>query len=376
MDSKSVVLVSTGLCVPPYSVSNAELVKCFNQYVNEFNQEHKVEIEKGEIEALRESNSEFIVKSSGIENRYFFAIDGILDPKRMVPYIPERDNSEISLQAEKGVEACRDALKRANLEPSDIDMVVLACCNMQRAYPAVAVEIQKELGIEGFAYDMNVACSSATFGLFNAYNAIRSGSIRAALVVNVEICCGHLNFRDRDSHFIFGDAATAFVLQREDLVKNTHQGFKVLGASLLTDFSNAIRNNFGFLNRCDIDKRDNLDKLFIQQGRKVFKEVCPRVAQHITQHLTELSIKPEEVKRFWLHQANLSMDQLIVKKILGRNVTEDVMPIILSEFANTSSAGCIIALHKYQDGLDAGDYGVISSFGAGYSIGSVIVEKR
>ncbi|MBN3860086.1 beta-ketoacyl-ACP synthase III [Neisseriaceae bacterium PsAf] len=376
MDSKSVILVSTGLCVPPYSVSNDELVECFNQYVNEFNQAHQAEIEKGEIEALRESSSEFIVKASGIESRYFFAIDGVLDPKRMVPYIPERSNDEISLQAEKGVEACKDALKRANLEPSDIDMVVLACSNMQRPYPAVSVEIQKELGIEGFAYDMNVACSSATFGLFNAYNAIQSGNVRAALIVNVEICCGHLNFRDRDSHFIFGDVATAFILQREDLVKDKHQGFKVLGTSLFTDFSSAIRNNFGFLNRCDIEKRDDPDKLFIQQGRKVFKEVCPRVGKHITEHLENLSIKPEEVKRFWLHQANLSMNQLITKKVLGRHATEEEAPVILDEFANTSSAGCIIALHQYQDGLKPGDYGVISSFGAGYSVGSVIVEKR
>lgn len=374
--SLSVVLVSTGLCVPDYAVSNNELVACFNQYVHDFNKEHQLAIQAGKIAALKESSNEFILKASGIESRYFFAIDGILDPKKMLPYIPERDPEVLSIQAEKGVKACQDALKRANLKPSDIDMIVLACSSMQRSYPAIAIEIQKELGVQGFAYDMNVACSSATFGLFNAYNAIISGNVRAALVVNVEICCGQLNFRDRDSHFIFGDVATAFILQREDITQDPHQGFKVLSTSLYTDFSNAILNNFGFLNRCDVDNRDNPDKLFMQQGRKVFKEVCPRVGNHIMEHLKTLSLDSQNIKRFWLHQANLSMNDLITKRILGRPATKEEAPVILNEFANTSSAGCIIALHKYHEDLQVGDHGVLASFGAGYSIGSVVVAKR
>ncbi|MFH4415892.1 MAG: beta-ketoacyl-ACP synthase III [Neisseriaceae bacterium] len=376
MESTSVVLVSTGLCVPSHAVSNEKLVESFNQYVKNFNQTHSTQIELGEVAALKESSSEFIVKASGIENRYFFSAEGILDPQRMTPYIPERPNEQLSFQAEKGVEAAKQALERAGLRADDVDLVILACSNMQRPYPAVAIEIQDALNIKGFAYDMNVACSSATFGLYNACAAIQSGKVRAALVVNVEICSGHLNFRDRDSHFIFGDVATAFILQREDLVNSACQGFRVIDSSLRTIFSSAIRNNFGFLNRADAEKRDTADKLFIQKGRKVFKEVCPEVASHISAQLATLGIKPQQIKRFWLHQANLSMNQLITKKILGRPALEAEAPNILKEFANTSSAGCIIALHRYSDRLESGDLGVLSSFGAGYSIGSVVLEKR
>ena len=69
------------------------------------------------------------------------------------------------------------------------------------------------------------------------------------------------------------------------------------------------------------------------------------------------------------------MNQLISKKVMGRDVAEDESPVILDEFANTSSAGSIIAFHRYQNDLQQGDLGIICSFGAGYSIGSIIVKK-
>jgi beta-ketodecanoyl-[acyl-carrier-protein] synthase len=141
-------------------------------------------------------------------------------------------------------------------------------------------------------------------------------------------------------------------------------------------FSNAIRNNFGYLNVCDEQGVGAPDKLFVQQGRKVFKEVCPMVGEHIVAHLTSLNIDPQRVRRFWLHQANLSMNHLISRRVLGREATTDEAPVILDRYANTSSAGSIIAFHLYSEDLKPGDIGVISSFGAGYSIGSVALKAR
>jgi beta-ketodecanoyl-[acyl-carrier-protein] synthase len=90
----------------------------------------------------------------------------ILDPDVMCPRLPERPNEEISVLAEIGVAAAKDALARAGREAKDVNAVLCACSNLQRAYPAIAVEIQASLGIEdGFGFDMNVACSSATFGI-------------------------------------------------------------------------------------------------------------------------------------------------------------------------------------------------------------------
>ncbi|WP_252176744.1 beta-ketoacyl-ACP synthase III [Endozoicomonas sp. 4G] len=369
------IITGTGLYTPTSSISNDELVASYNDWAQKENDQHQQAIAAGEREPLPLSSSAFIEKASGIKSRYVMDREGVLDPGRMVPYLPERDNEEISVQCEMALHAARDALSQARVRPEEVDLVIVACSNLQRAYPAVAVEVQYYLGASGYAYDMNVACSSATFGIKAATDAILAGNAQRVLVISPEITSGHLNFRDRDSHFIFGDAATAVVVEADSVARN-ERGFEILGTKAWTQFSNHIRNNFGFLNRTDESGIGQPDKLFVQNGRKVFKEVCPKVAEIIAGHLDELRLTSGELSRLWLHQANLSMNQLISRKVLGREATSEEAPVILDEYANTSSAGSIIAFHKHSIDLEAGSCGVICSFGAGYSIGSVVVRKR
>jgi beta-ketodecanoyl-[acyl-carrier-protein] synthase len=372
---KPVVISGTGLFTPPYSISNDELVQAFNAWAELFNAQNAAAIAAGEAASIEPSSSGFIEMASGIKSRYVMEKTGILDPTRMTPRIPERGDDELSLQAEMCVAAAREALDRAGRTAADIDMVLVACSNMQRPYPAMAVEVQEALGIEGYGFDMNVACSSATFGIQTAAAAVQAGQARAVLVLNPEITSGHLNFRDRDSHFIFGDACTAMVIEAADTARGNHQ-FEILESRLKTKFSNNIRNNFGFMNRFDEAGVGQADKLFRQQGRKVFKEVCPMAAEMIRDTVASAGLELGEVKRYWLHQANLNMNLLIARTLLGRDAAPDEAPVILDTYANTSSAGSIIAFHKYQDDLPHGALGVICSFGAGYSIGCVVVRKK
>lgn len=368
------VISGTGLYTPPYSISNEELVVCFNAYVAQFNAEHAAQIEAGEVAALEASSVGFIEKASGIKARYVIDKTGILDPLRMVPNIPDRPDDQPSVMCEMAVAAGKQALERAGRTAADIDMVLVAASNMQRGYPAMAVEVQQALGIDGYGFDMNVACSSATFGIQAAVAAVQSGQARAALVVNPEITSGHLNWRDRDSHFIFGDACTAVVIERAQDAVSSNQ-FEIVGVKLKTQFSNNIRNNFGFLNRADESGIGKPDKLFRQQGRKVFKEVCPMAAETIRSTVQAAGLEVAQMQRFWLHQANLNMNLLITRLVLGRDAHPGEAPVILDTYANTSSAGSIIAFHQYNDDFQSGQYGVICSFGAGYSIGCVVVRK-
>ncbi|MCO8044042.1 beta-ketoacyl-ACP synthase III [Acinetobacter bohemicus] len=364
-------ITGTGLFHPEEVITNEELVESLNAYVELYNHENADKIAAGELEARRGSSAEFIEKASGVQRRYVVEKSGILDPKRLRPNLRERSDDEISLQAEWGVIAAQQAMENAGVTAEDIDIVILSCSNLQRAYPAVAIEIQTALGIQGYAYDMNVACSAATFGLKQAHDAIKAGSARRVLLVNVEITSAHTDFRSRDCHFIFGDVATASIIEDTE----TKTGFEIVDTQLFTQFSNNIRNNFGFLNlseNADID-----DKRFRQDGRKVFKEVCPLVAKMITAQLEKNQIVPTDVKRFWLHQANASMNELILKLVVGKeNAKPGLVPIILNEFANTSSAGVIIALHRTANEVEDGEYGVLCSFGAGYSVGSILVQKH
>ena len=367
------VIAATGLYTPPYSLSNAELVETFNTYVERFNAANAQAIAAGEVAALTPSSAEFIEKASGIKSRFVVDKSGLVDPDLMRPVIPERPNDQISVLAEIAVEAAKQAIERWGKDVSQIGAVICAASNMQRAYPAMAIEVQQALGIEGFAFDMNVACSSATFGIKTAADFVGSGSARAVLMVNPEVCSGHLNFRDRDSHFIFGDVATAVIVERaEDAVG----GWDILGTRLKTQFSNNIRNNFGFLNRAAPEGVGKADKLFVQEGRKVFREVVPMVAEMIVEHAGDLGIDPTSLKRMWLHQANINMNELIGKRVLGREPAPGENVIILDEYANTSSAGSIIAFHKASEDFKSGETGLICSFGAGYSAGTVFVRKR
>ncbi|WP_325087459.1 beta-ketoacyl-ACP synthase III [Acinetobacter johnsonii] len=364
-------ITGTGLYHPEDIITNEELVESLNAYVEQYNLDNADKIASGELEARRGSSAEFIEKASGVKRRYVVEKTGILDPKRLRPLLHERSNDELSIQAEWGVIAAKQAMENAGVTAEDIDVVILSCSNLQRAYPAVAIEIQTALGIQGYAYDMNVACSAATFGIKQAYDAIKAGG-RRVLLVNVEITSGHTDYRSRDCHFIFGDVATASIIEETD----SKTGFEIEDINLFTQFSNNIRNNFGFLNLSEVDA-DIENNRFAQDGRKVFKEVCPLVAKMITAQLEKNNIAPTDVKRLWLHQANASMNELILKLVVGKeNAQPDLVPIILDEFANTSSAGVIIALHRTADQVNDGEYGVLCSFGAGYSVGAVLVKKH
>ncbi|NCP24678.1 MAG: beta-ketoacyl-ACP synthase III [Erythrobacter sp.] len=367
------VISATGLFTPEHSISNAELVESFNAFVERHNTAHAEAIAAGERDALQHSSVEFIEKASGIKARHVMAKEPVLDPETMAPRWGARGNDDLSMMAEIGVAACRQALERTGRDPGDVDAVLCAASNMERPYPAMAIEIQQALGIDGFAFDMNVACSSATFGIQTAADYIRAGNAKSVLVVSPEITSGHLNWRDRDSHFIFGDVATAVLVEDTGIAPASH--WDILGTRLKTVFSNNIRNNFGFLNRATPDDTNEADKLFVQEGRKVFKEVVPMVAEMIVAEAERLDIDPQGLRRLWLHQANAGMNRLIAQRVLGHEASEDESPTVLDTYGNTSSAGSIIAFHLNNDDLESGDSGLICSFGAGYSAGTVFVRK-
>lgn len=376
------VISSTGLWTPEQSISNEELVEAFNAYVEKWNRDNASAIEAGELDALAPSSAEFIEKASGIKSRFVISKDPILDPNIMAPRIAVRDNEEISILAEIAAHAARQALERVGRKAEEVDAVIVACSNLQRGYPAVAVEVQDALGTNGFAFDMNVACSSATFGIETARGLIAGGQAKSVLVCNPEICTAHLNFKDRDSHFIFGDVATAILVEDISVAPEDH--WEIISSKLVTQFSNNIRNNFGFLNHCapeddgmngERGRKGLTDKLFQQNGRSVFKEVVPMVAKMILTEMDNAGIDKDNLKRMWLHQANLNMNVLIAKKVMGKDVDIAQSPVVLDEYANTSSAGSIIAFHKHSEDFSAGETGLICSFGAGYSAGAIFVRK-
>ncbi len=372
--TNNIVISGSGLWTPPHIITNEELVESYNAYCDLYNAENADAIAAGSLEPKPYSSAEFIEKASGIKQRYTMVKDGALDPTRMRAKHQPRDIEELSVQAEMGCHAARAAMAAANKTAADIDAVIVSCALTERAYPAISIEIQGELGIQGVGFDMLVACSAATFALHRAYEMIYSGSAKAVLVVNPELTSPEVNYCDRDSHFIFGDVSTAMVLEREETCTSKH-AFRILGRKAQTVFSNNIRADFGIMSRVRDDNPYSDRNLFRQNGRKVFKEVCPMAVEHITAQVEEYGFTIPDIKRWWLHQANINMNQLIVRKILDKEPGGEEAPIVLDEFANTASAGSIIAFHRHHEDFQTGEKGVICSFGAGYSIGSLLLEK-
>lgn len=373
--NRTAVISGVGVWTPPHSISNQELVDCYNAYADKYNQENAEKIAQGSVAEKPKSSAEFIEKASGIKSRYIYCKDGVLDVNRMRPQIEERGDDELCQQAEIAVKAAKLALESANLTGEDIDAVIVSCAYTQRSYPAIAIEVQESLGISGFGFDMLVACSAATFGMHRAYEMVMAGTAKRVLVINPELVSPQINYTDRDSHFIFGDVATASVIEMSDTAKGNHV-FTILGTKAVTSFSNNIRSNFGYMTYAtDVDPY-GADKLFHQEGRKVFKEVCPMAADHIATHVAECGLSVDTVRRWWLHQANINMNTLISKKLLGRLPDADEAPIVLDTYANTASAGSVIAFALNHTDLQAGDVGVLCSFGAGYSIGSLVIQKQ
>jgi beta-ketodecanoyl-[acyl-carrier-protein] synthase len=374
----NIVISGTGVFDPPHIIANEELVAAFNTYADGYNQMNSEAIARGDINALQHSTCEFIEKASGIKQRYVMIKEGILDIHRMMPIIPRRADTELSITAEMGIQAAHEALERANKKPEEIDLVIYGASTSERPWPAVAVEIQAALGCTGYAFDMTVACSTATFGLSTAIDALLSGMATCALVINPEYTSPQINFRDRDSHFIFGDVATACIVEKEETATGKHV-FRVLDRKLKTQFSNNIRTNMSYLTKAEPDITFNRfyeqDQYFIQQGRKVFKELLPLICNLLENQLKKMNIDIRDIRRLWLHQANINMNLFVVRHLLGREAEFHEAPVVLDRYANTASAGSIIAFHKYHEDLASGDKGIICSFGAGYSIGSLIVEK-
>ena len=368
----NIYIAGTGIWHPEEKVSNKEIVNSYNSFVEKFNQENKLDIENGTIDAMELSSAEFIEKASGIKSRYVIDKEGILDINRMMPRVKNEHPDRLSIHAEVGIKAAKKAMDQANVGPNEIDAVIVGTSHAARNYPAVAIEIQQELGISGYGYDMLVGCSSTTFAINNAYSDIASGLANTILVINPEVSTPFVNFTHRDKHFIFGDGCAATVVQRDS---TSSKAFKIIDRKLHTQFSNNIRSNYSYLNRAAVDSKNNEDLLFHQNGRGVFKDVCPLVASLISEQLKKNNISPEEISKFWLHQANGKMIRLITSKILGTDdFNENITPMPITEFGNLASVGSLFAFNLNND-LKKGQKGVICSFGAGYSVCSIIVEK-
>ena len=246
----------------------------------------------------------------------------------------------------------------------DIDLLVLCTQNPDYTLPTTACIVQNKLGLKNscLAFDINLGCSGFPYSLVIAGNFIKTGMITNALIIMADQYSKAINYKDKNTAAIFGDAASSAIISPCD------DHFGVVDCIFGTDGSNADKLIVPNSGVCKNPKESNY--LFMD-GREIFKfsiTIVPRSVNEILQR-NDLNIK--DIKYFVFHQANKYMLSEIQKKL---NISESQMVIDMENYGNTVSSTIPIAYKNLskREKLTKGDLIIFSGFGVGLSWGTIL----
>ncbi len=299
-----------------------------------------------------ETSDEWIAGRTGIRERRIVATG--------------QTNSDLSVQA---VEAC---LRDANVQPREIDLIIVATVTPDMLFPSTACLLQEKLGApKAWGFDLSAACSGFIYGLTAGAQFIETGACRKVLVVGTDVMSSIIDFQDRATCVLFGDGAGAVLLEATEdaetgildfILKSDGSGGKFLympaGGSLHPASLETIQNRMHYVH---------------QDGRNVFKFAVKHMADVSLEILERNGFSAEDVKAFIPHQANLRIIRSTAERLQLR---EDQVVINIDRYANTTAATIPIGLDELwrQGRLQNGDLILLTSFGAGFTWGSILLR--
>jgi 3-oxoacyl-[acyl-carrier-protein] synthase III len=268
-------------------------------------------------------------------------------------------------------EAARRALACAGLEPTAIDLIILATCTPDRPFPATACTVQANLGIPGIgAFDLAAACSGFVYGLSVATSMIRSGAARNVLFIAADIFTHYINWHDRNTCVLFGDGAGAVVLQPSDAPYG--QLSCVLGASGKDEDLMAVDSG-GTRLPATPELLEQGRQYVYMNGREIFKLAVRGMGDSSLQVIAEAGLTPDDIALVVPHQANLRIIEATAKRL---NVPMERVFINLDRYGNTSAATIPIALAEAaeQGRFKDGDHVLLTAFGGGLTWASAVIR--
>lgn len=294
-------------------------------------------VSNAEFEKTLDTSDEWITKRTGIKNRFFA--------------------DETQSTSDMGYEAAKVALTRANLKPSDIDMLI--CATLSPDYlcmPSTATIIAHKLGIENKpAFDISAACSGFIYLLSIAKAYIESGAHKNILLVGAEKTSSVLDFSDRSTCILFGDGAGAAVVGQTSDIKKS-----------ILDISISANGKYAHLLCTPRDSKIQM------KGNEVFKLAVKTLASDVGEILHKNNMSANDIDFFIPHQANLRIINAV-----GEMLKMDSQKIVLTvqKYGNTSAASIPMAIDEiYNDGrLKNGDLLLLDAFGGGLTWGSSLV---
>lgn len=264
------------------------------------------------------------------------------------------------------VEAAKKAIKEADLQPEELDLIIAATASSDHVVPTLACEVQRELGaVNAFAFDIGAACSGFLFALSTAQAYITSGRCKNALIIGAETLSKIMDWNDRSTCVLFGDGAGAAVLKAdESKLFHIVQGSDGAKGMVLSCKNRPVNNPY--------HKEDTALSYVQMNGQEVYKFAVKTVPAAIKQVLEEADLSAEDISLFVLHQANLRIIESVAKR-LGQPMEK--FPVNLTECGNVSAASVPILLDEVnrQGRLKRGDKIVLAGFGAGLTWGAAVI---
>jgi 3-oxoacyl-[acyl-carrier-protein] synthase III len=304
-----------------------------------------------DLEKMVDTNDEWIQSRTGIRQRH----------------IANDEETTASL----AIDATLNALKVANLNPTEIELIIVSTSTPEYLFPATACLVQDRIGAtHAGAFDLSAACSGFIFALNMATQAIRSGSIQNAIVIGAETLSRFVNWEDRNTCILFGDGAGAFVLQAGE------EPGGLLTAIMRSDGSGGDLLSVpagGSRMPASVDTILNKQHTIHMNGREVFRFATRVIAQATREAVAASQLKIKDIQLVIPHQANL---RIIEAAMRGLEIPLDQCFINIERYGNTSTASIPIATCEaiQQGRLQSGDNTVFVGFGAGLTWGAAVVR--
>ncbi|MEC8404266.1 MAG: beta-ketoacyl-ACP synthase III [Pseudomonadota bacterium] len=260
-----------------------------------------------------------------------------------------------------------DAIQDANINATDIDLIILATSTPDQVFPSTAVKLQDMLNIrDGAAFDIHAVCSGFIYALSTADNFIKSGKYKRILVIGSEVYSRILNWKDRTTCVLFGDAAGAFILEGQNN-NDIRSGI----------IDSVIRSDGQFRSKLYCDGGPSMqprtDNFINMDGKEVYKHAVEKQTTIVEELLDSAGFGIESIDWFVPHQANLRILQTTAKKL---KIKEEKIIVTVDKHANTSSASIPVAMTTAikENKIKRGDMLLLEAFGAGFTWGAVLLR--
>jgi len=303
-----------------------------------------------ELSTMVDTNNDWIITRTGIKERRILKENG-------------KGTSDMGAEAVKGL------LEKTRTSPEDIDLLICATVTPDMQFPATANIICDKAGLKNaFSYDLNAACSSYIYALVTASKFIETGSYKKVIVVGADKMSSIVDYTDRTTCVIFGDAGTATLLEP------TTENIGIRDSILRSDGSGRIflhQKAGGSVKPASHETVDAREHFIFQEGQQVFKFAVTKMADVSVEIMKKNELKSDDVTWLVPHQANLRIIEATARRM---KIRKDQVMINIQRYGNTTSATIPLCMWEWENKLNKGDNLILSAFGGGFTWGSIYLK--